>query len=571
MLFLTTNFYAFSVSSILFSVSHRLMVFYKILSRLPKLHVAAIFMVGTVVGALIFVPSENVSATRSPDAEKNSISLNLGQSPSDSNDSVVTSSSDSDAELGSIPLEINMNTQVAQSNDSSDASESADPSVNMTLFTPDQNVDESQDDSNEDYGSDADDLSAEIAKSQNDIEDLTPQEQKALENEGKIEEPTATEVASDDDMSLAKEGSKVVTVESGDNLTSVFQRAGFTIAKAIEVDNAFKKERPFRNLHPGDVFTFESNDGSDLQKLQYKRGVFSTVVVEHTDKGYTLTQEVTAPTIKERMVKMTVKDSLFNASKEAGVPYRLIANMSTLFTNDIDFRSDVRKGDTFTLIFEEKYIKNRLVGMGDILAARYTNAGKSFYAIRYEDKTGDVHYYDENGEGKQKAFDRTPVPGARISSPFSPRRYHPKLHRWRAHEGVDLAAPYGTPIHATGYGKVIFKGVKGGYGNVVVLAHSNGISTLYAHMKGFAAGLNKGDKVKRGQVIGYIGTTGLSTGPHVHYEVRLNNVHKDPMKVALPKSDSLTGRAKTAFMGSAKKIVAAMNGKTPLNVALNDK
>lgn len=527
------------------------------LGRLPKLHVAAIFLLGTVVGALIFIPSEKVSATRSPESEQRSLALRLELTPP----KPPLVNSDSATNLSSLPLT------------PAEGDESSKPVISMNLFnqqdsgdnTPDDNSDgdnTSSLDTPEDYSDDANALDDDTLQKQM----LSKEEQDALASEDTEEQQAIKE--HDKDEPVPNDGWVKVTVESGDNLTSVFQKAGYSVGQAIEVDNAFKKERPFRRMHPGDAFSFKGKDG-EIDQIKYKDGAYSTLTVSKTDKGYELSEDVLPTEVRHKMVSMTVKDTLFNASKAAGIPYRLIANMSTLFTNDVDFRTDVRKGDTFTLIYEEKYINGKRVGLGDIIAARYTNKGQAYYAIRnMDDDDGEAQYFDQNGEGKQKAFDRSPVAGARISSPFSPRRYHPKLHIWRSHEGVDLAAPYGTPIHATGYGKVIFVGRKGGYGNVVVLAHSNKISTLYAHMKGFAPSLSLGDKVKRGQVIGYIGTSGLSTGPHVHYEVRLGGTHMNPMTVALPKSDSLTGKEKARFASRAKQIISAMNGKTSLQVAL---
>lgn len=560
-----------------------------ILGRLPRLHLAAIVCIAALVIALIFLPVQDVSATRSPENEQSSISLRLELTPptpplaGEAPDSIrqLNSTLGTDAGAGKFPIPLKMIAPQAQSDaEEVDTEETTDDAETATLGSEDELAKEEEalsDAKLQSLFSDEEIATLDTQESDTQAGDtqesgtLTAKDDKAanIASAESANHTSATQQATKDNTTTTLQGDAwlQITVKSGDNLSSVFERAGLTVAQAIEIDNAFKKERPFRRMRPGDVFAFQI-DGDSLSKLKYSAGELNTLFIARNNKGYELSEEVIAPEVRPRVIQATVKDSLFNAAKDAGVPYRLVAQMASLFNNDVDFRSDVRKGDTFTIVFEEQFLKGKRIGQGNILAARYTNKGTAYYAIRHENSSGEVSYYDLNGEGKQKAFDRYPIAGARISSHFSLARKHPKLGVTRPHKGTDFVAPYGTPIKATGYGKVIHVGRQGAYGNTVVIAHGNGVSTLYAHMKGFAKGLSLGDKVKRGQVIGYLGNTGLSTGPHLHYEFRKNGAHQNPLKVALPKSDGLDGKEKKRFVAKAQKLQAAMDGKITVVAAL---
>ena len=232
-------------------------------------------------------------------------------------------------------------------------------------------------------------------------------------------------------------------------------------------------------------------------------------------------------------------------------------DMASVFGYDIDFAQDIRQGDEFDVIYEQKVANGKVVGTGNILSARFTNRGKTYTAVRYTNKQGNSSYYTADGNSMRKAFIRTPVDFARISSRFSMGRKHPILNKIRAHKGVDYAAPRGTPIKAAGDGKVLLAGRRGGYGNTVIIQHGNTYRTLYGHMQGFAKGVQTGGTVKQGQVIGYIGTTGLSTGPHLHYEFRVNGVHRNPLTVKIPAAQPLAKKYRVAF----QKISAPLQTK----------
>ena len=233
----------------------------------------------------------------------------------------------------------------------------------------------------------------------------------------------------------------------------------------------------------------------------------------------------------------------------------VIMELATIFGWDVDFALDIRQGDNFSLIYQEKYLQGKKVGDGDILVARFENHGNTYTAVRYEDKKGYSQYFTPKGLSMRKAFLRTPVDFTRISSRFNLSRKHPILHKIRAHKGVDYAASRGTPIKAAGDGKVIFSGRKGGYGRVLILQHGTRYTTLYAHLKAFRKGIRVGKRVKQGQVVAYVGSSGLASGPHLHYEFRVNGSHRDPLKVRLPHAKPIDKKRKEQFLHFAKVMV----------------
>jgi murein DD-endopeptidase MepM/ murein hydrolase activator NlpD len=243
--------------------------------------------------------------------------------------------------------------------------------------------------------------------------------------------------------------------------------------------------------------------------------------------------------------------------------------LAGIFGWDIDFALDIRKGDQFTVLYEELYLDGERIGNGDILAAEFINQGRRYQAVRYTDAGGKTDFYSLDGKSMRKAFLRTPVEFSRISSGFSLGRKHPILNKIRAHKGVDYAAATGTPIKATSNGKIVHRGKKGGYGNTIIIQHGTKYSTLYAHMSKFRGGLKTGSHVKQGQVIGYIGSSGLATGPHLHYEFRVDGVHRDPLKVKLPGSEPLDSKYLADFSRKAESLLAQLDLVRNVQVAAN--
>ena len=313
-------------------------------------------------------------------------------------------------------------------------------------------------------------------------------------------------------------------------------------------------------IRPGQALDFFVSGDGELERLEYRPDDLTTVSFKRSGDGFESEILQTEYERRERTVTGVIESSLFLDGQRVGLSDRTIMQMAEVFGWDVDFALNLRDGDRFTVIHEELHRDNRKVRDGDILAAEFINRGRVFRAVRFLTPKGDVHFYTPDGRSMRKAFLRTPVRFARISSRFNLRRKHPILHKVRAHRGVDYAAPSGTPVRATGDGRIHFRGRKGGYGKTLIITHTGGkYSTLYAHLKGYARGIRKGTSVRQGQVIGYVGKTGLATGPHLHYEFRVRGVHKDPLKVRLPKALPIAKRYKKSFQRQARKLIARLN------------
>lgn len=355
-----------------------------------------------------------------------------------------------------------------------------------------------------------------------------------------------------------------LTVASGETLSTLFNRAGLSATQLHAALNSSKDAKQFTRLKVGQVLEFRIEDG-ELQAMRSQLNKLASIELAREEKGFKFQRHEVKPEVHTRYTQGSIESSLFLAGKRAGMSHGLVMELANIFGYDIDFAREIRKGDHFELVYEEKQVDGEKVGTGEILAARFTNRGKEYQAVRYTNKQGITSYYLPNGQSMRKAFIRTPVDFARISSRFSMGRKHPILNKIRAHKGVDYAAPRGTPIKAAGAGKVILAGRKGGYGNTVIIQHGGTYRTLYAHMNGFARGVRNGVAVKQGQVIGYIGTTGLSTGPHLHYEFLVNGVHRDPLSIKLPMADPIAANEKQRFLQQTQPLFAQLeSGKKTL-------
>ncbi len=369
----------------------------------------------------------------------------------------------------------------------------------------------------------------------------------------------------------AFEYKKTLTVKSGDTLSILFNKAGLGSSLLHSILATNKDAKRFTHLKADQKITFELDENNMLQTLSSQVSPLETIYLEKQadTNDYTFRKEVATTQITEKYAQGTINGALFTATKKAGLPYAVALDMAKIFGYDIDFAQDIRSGDTFELIYEEKTLDGKAIGVGNILSARFTNRGKVHTAVRYTDKNGNSSYYAADGSSLRKAFIRTPVDFARISSRFSNGRKHPILNTIRAHKGVDYAAPRGTPIKAAGDGRITLAGRKGGYGNTVVIKHGQRYQTLYAHMQGFAKGIRAGSTVKQGQIIGYIGTTGLSTGPHLHYEFQVNGVHVDPLSQKLPTADPIPAAEKQRFAQYSAPLLAKLDLQQEIQVALN--
>lgn len=352
---------------------------------------------------------------------------------------------------------------------------------------------------------------------------------------------------------------KSITVTNGDTLSTVFARVGLDANAVHEALSSSKDAKRFSRLKIGQVLDFKLTPEGKLERLSSKLNDLESIVLTRSEQGFSFERELIKPDVRTRYAHGVINSSLFLSARHAGLSHSLTMDLANVFGYDIDFAQDIREGDEFELIYEELVVGDKRVGNGNILSARFTNRGKTHTAVRYTNRQGVTSYYNADGMSMRKAFIRTPVDFARISSRFSLGRRHPVLNKIRAHKGVDYAAPRGTPIKAAGDGRVLEAGRKGGYGNAVVIQHGNSYRTLYAHMHGFAKGIRSGVSVKQGQIIGYVGTTGLSTGPHLHYEFQVNGRHVDPLSQKLPIADPIASNERPRFLELSRPLMARMD------------
>lgn len=357
------------------------------------------------------------------------------------------------------------------------------------------------------------------------------------------------------------------TVKSGDSLAAIFKRAGLDHQVVYEVVNAGEAAKTLRRIFPGDEMQLGFDDAGQLVALRYPVDESVTLHIVRQPEGYK--SSLVANPLERRLTHAaaTIDSSLFAAGKEAGLSDSLIMELAGIFGWDVDFALDIRAGDRFTVVYEDLYRDGARLRQGNIVAAEFVNQGRTYRAVLYTDPDGNRNFYSPDGKSMRKAFLRSPVDFRRISSRFQPERYHPILGKKRPHRGVDYAAATGTPIKAAGDGKVIFRGRKGGYGNTVILQHGHNITTLYGHMSKFRHGVTSGSRVKQGQIIGYVGMTGLATGPHLHYEFRINGVHRNPLTVKLPDAQPIPSKYRAEFMQQSHQLLAQLDRYKSIQVA----
>src|SRR5665213_422085 len=308
-----------------------------------------------------------------------------------------------------------------------------------------------------------------------------------------------------------------VVVGRNDTLDSIFRRMALDTADLAQIRNLPGIRQSLDFLKPGDAIKLTHTAG-ELKELTRQVSETQTLKVVRKDDGFAAKIITNPVETRIRTATATIDSSLFQAAAAANISDTVALKLANVFAWDIDFVLDIREGDRFTAVYEQIYQDGKYVRDGEVLAAEFVNSGKVYRAVRFVADTGAVGYYTPEGLPMRKAFLRAPVDFTRVSSVFNPHRLHPILNRIRGHMGTDYAAPTGTPVHAAGDGRVSFAGRRGGYGNALVLAHSNNISTLYGHMSRFAKNIRVGTHVQQGEIIGFVGMTGLATGPHLHYE-----------------------------------------------------
>ena len=359
---------------------------------------------------------------------------------------------------------------------------------------------------------------------------------------------------------------QTVEVNSGDTLSAVFDRQGLGPQEVHAVVNAGEKAKMLNRLRPGQTFKLDIGEGR-LKALHYIIDATKTLAFDRTEDGFETRLIEKELEIRNKYATGTIEGSLYASALKAGLSEPVIMELGGIFGWDVDFALDIRRGDRFKILYEEKYLDGEKYRDGAILAAEFHNRGEVYKAVRFTDPEGRSNYFGADGRSMRKAFLRSPVDFRRISSRFQPERYHPILGKKRPHRGVDYAAATGTPIKAAGDGRIVYRGRKGGYGRTIIVKHGGRYSTLYAHMSRYRGGLGVGSRVRQGQVIGYVGQSGLATGPHLHYEFRVNGVHRNPLTVKLPDAEPIKSAYREQFEKQAQALLSQLDAQGETRLA----
>jgi len=374
-----------------------------------------------------------------------------------------------------------------------------------------------------------------------------PSEQDALEA---IETPKAEQPAPAEPETHVVE--RTIEVSSGDTLSTIFERAGLGYSDVMQVLDVGEEAKRLERIRPGETLVLKLED-DEFAGLKYDVDANSELNIFREQEDQ-LVAEINELPSETAMVAAggLVRGSLYQSAVSTGIPPAKVMELAEIFGWKVDFVRDVRNGDEFKLIYEVRERDGERLGTGNIVAAEYRNGDRTIQAVRYTSPDGTSGYYEPDGSSLERGFLRYPVEFSRISSNFNPKRLHPIHNTVRPHNGVDLAAPTGTPIRAAATGRVTFAGWKHGYGRVVQIRHDETYETRYAHMSGFKGNLSRGESVEKGDVIGYVGMTGAATGPHLHYELRVHGKPYDPTKVALPEANPIPSKYREDFLAETR-------------------
>lgn len=361
-----------------------------------------------------------------------------------------------------------------------------------------------------------------------------------------------------------------IKVKPGDNLSLIFNRAGLSDTAMMNFLAAAEEAKKLESIKPGHDLVFGLDNENEIHHLTYISSRLSSYSYTKADDAYVFSEEQRNPDIHTASRYGTIQSSLYVSGKNAGLDDKLIMELAEVFGWDIDFALDIRKGDSFRILYEEQFLDGEKLGNGAILSAEFINQGESFRAVRYVHTDGRIEYYTPEGKNMRKAFLRAPVDFRRISSSFNPRRLHPVTKVVRPHRGIDYAAKTGTPVWSSGDGRVIAAGYTKYNGNYVVIQHGNNVQTKYLHLH--KRHVKKGQKIRQKQIIGTVGATGLVTGAHLHYEFLLNGVHRNPRTIVqkLPKAESISNELKADFLAQTQPLVAQLQKETNTQLAFND-
>lgn len=367
-------------------------------------------------------------------------------------------------------------------------------------------------------------------------------------------------LAIDDDI----DNWQTFTVSSGDTLAKIFSQAGLTARDTYDVSKAGDLAKNLISIKPGDVLYLHLDDANQFLSLRYPLSKTETLTIAKNADGR-LMSDVSVKQVEttHSFAQGEIRSSFWNAGTESGLTDNQIMRLAGIFGWDIDFAQEIREGDTFNVIFEKQYIDGEFIGYGDIVAAEFQNQGEVFRAIKYDDG----NFYTPDGKSMRKSFLRAPVSFKYISSSFKKRRFHPVQKRWKAHRGVDYAGKTGTPVIAAGDGKVIKSSYDKNNGHHVFIQHGEKYVTKYLHFTKRA--VKYGQSVKQGQTIGYLGSTGLASGPHLHYEFLVNGVHRNPRTVKLPQADPIAKEHVQEFRLISQERVEQLDNNKRIMLAMN--
>jgi murein DD-endopeptidase MepM/ murein hydrolase activator NlpD len=358
-------------------------------------------------------------------------------------------------------------------------------------------------------------------------------------------------------------------IQRGDTVASLLARLQIDDPEALQLLRNNKQAKALYQLVPGKTVRATTTADGGLVNLRYLNGG-NLLAIDRNGAGYTIKEEPARLEQRVLMISAQIRNSLFGATDAAGLPDPVATQIADIFSTDIDFHRDLRKGDRFSVVYEMFYHHGEPVKTGRVLSAEFINQGKTYQAVYFQYTDGQGGYYTLDGKNLRKQFLRSPLEFSRITSGFTNARFHPVLQTWRAHKGVDYGAPTGTRVKAAGDGVVEFSGRHGGYGNLIVLHHQSKFTTYYGHLSGFAKGLRKGKRVMQGDVIGYVGATGLATGPHLHYEFHVNDVSQNPSRIAMPSAPPITPGQKLEFEQNAKSYAQRLDLLRGANLARLD-
>lgn len=372
---------------------------------------------------------------------------------------------------------------------------------------------------------------------------------------------TATEGATDEQFWREER------IQRGDTIGSLLARLQVEDPDATAYLRNARHLQSLYQLVPGRTVRAVTTRDGELVTLRYRHGDGTELVVQkHGDDFFAHEQQL--PTEARLLMSAgEIQTSLFAATDAAGLSDSVAVQLADIFSGEVDFHRDLQPGDHFSVVYEAFYSNGEFVRTGRIMAAEFTSGERVFRAVYFQNAQGGGGYYTPDGKNMRRTFLRSPLEFSRITSGFSSARFHPVLNTWRAHKGVDYGAPIGTRVKSTSDGYIQFAGRQGGYGNVIIVRHNNGYSTAYGHLSGFAKGIHTGQRVNQGDVIGYVGMSGLATGPHLHYEFRVNGVHQNPLKLAVPQGTPITAQAKATFTVVVGPLLDQLNLIRGMNIA----